>query len=1019
MTYEDLFVLIPSHSLEDFPVEIGDDEAEGLLNAFAVLWHPRLLACVDTLPSWHRSDEPPETLENRLVIIPENSKEWLPGGWAGHARLQGAVVLDGMKDRAELVRAALEPLESESDPDAGSVRVTPEIDPDLVADFHALGTCWLMVELLTTHMHHFSNLDEVELQREAIAAAQAAVSGDDEAARSHLRRCFETLQEARERFYPVDCYLIDLCLLIPRQANEYLDRALASETPFNLLLSVGDLRTIAETKPEVVAAMKAVWDAGRLDVAGGEFQERPSPLLPIGSVLWDFEQGRRTFEELLGRTPTTWGRRRFGFTTTLPQILNKLGYVAALHVALDDGTYPDAEQSRIRWEGCDGTVVDAVTRIPLAALSAGSYLRFPQRMAESMEEDHVAAVILARWPEMNAPWFEDFQRIHNYAPVLGRFVTFEEFFDQTDDPGRLSSFEAGEYFGPYLLQSVALQEPDPLSRYARHVRLRHRFESAAFYAATAALLGDKGDWSIFPPEVSDSPQRDPGKMDLSPFSGVLSAASTVERLLETGGPDVPAIDEDDSRPRPPHTPAEVDAAIDEFHAEAAGRLAAVILGSRSDAAKPQAATAGFLVLNPLAFQRRVVLDFPEMESQPEHSPHVKGTQFDDSRRLVLLDLPPCGFVWLPAGVPASAGPDGGLASESRATGRLKPVHQPGPALAEDDVLRNEFFEVWINDATGGIGRIKEYGRNPNRLSQQVAFRFREERTFVEGQDGERVKSYYSEMRCRSLRIKSAGPLLGEIETTGDIVDQTNGARLAGFAQTVRMWRGLPLVEVELTLDAEHLPDGDPWTNYYGLRFAYNDLTASVTRSVQQGAQGYQGQRFDSLHYIEIATEEQRTTIALGGHAFHRKTGPRMFDTMLVAAGETQRHFKFRIAIDVDYPMQPALDLLCPPAVVPVEHGPPAAGDAGWFFHLSAKNVQLLRLTPASRERQRPERDGFTIRLLETEGRGRRTKLRCFATPVSARQIDLQGRTINDLTVEGDAVVVEMSPYEIADVEVQF
>jgi alpha-mannosidase len=987
MTYEDLFVLIPSHSLEDFPVEIGDDEAEGLLNAFAVLWHPRLLAHVDALPSWHRSDEPPEALENRLVIIPENSKEWLPGGWAGHARLQGAVVLEGMKDRAEMVRAALGPLESESDPDAGSVRVTPEINPDLVADFHALGTCWLMVELLTTHMHHFSNLDELELQHAAIAAAQAAVAGDDEAARSHLRRCFETLQEARERFYPVDCYLVDLCLLIPRQANEYLDRALDGETPFNLLLSAADLRTIAEQKPQVVAAMREAWDAGRLDVAGGELQERPTPLLPIGSVLWDFQQGQRTFQELLGRTPTTWGRRRFGFTTTLPQILNKLGYVAALHVALDDGIYPDAEQSRIRWEGCDGTVVDAVTRIPLAALSAGSYLRFPQRMAESMEEDHVAAVIFARWPEMNVPWFDDFQRIHRYAPVLGRFVTFEEFFDQTEDPGRLSNFEAGEYFGPFLLQSVALQEADPLSRYARHVQLRHRFESAAFFAATASLLGgvDRGE-SPEPPEPDD-----------------------VERLLEAGGPDVPGSDGDAAACG--LAPAEVEAAVDGFHAKAAGRLAGVILGTEPNQAKPQAATPGFLVLNPLAFQRRVVLDFPEMESPPAQSPHVKGTQFDDFRRLVSLDLPPCGFVWLPS-------------SDQASRERERP-ETSGPSLAEDDVLRNEFFEVWINDATGGIGRIKEYGRKPNRLSQQVAFRFREERAFTvgEGAAAERERSYYSEMRCRSLEIKSTGPLLGEIETTGDIVDQTNGGRLAGFQQTVRMWRGLPLVEVELTLDPDHLPEGDPWTSYYGLRFAYNDLTAAVTRSVQQGAQGFQGQRFDSLHYIEIATEEQRTTIAVNGHAFHRKTGPRMFDTLLVAAGETQRRFKFRIALDVDYPMQPALDLLCPPAVVPVDHGPPAAGDAGWFFHLSAKNVQILKLIDlASRERQRPEDDhqaGFLIRLLETEGRGRRTKLRCFRTPSSARHVDFQGRTIHDLMIEGDAVIVEMSPHEIADVEVRW
>ena len=32
----------------------------------------------------------------------------------------------------------------------------------------------------------------------------------------------EKLTEAREKFYPVDCYLIDICLLIPRLADQNL-----------------------------------------------------------------------------------------------------------------------------------------------------------------------------------------------------------------------------------------------------------------------------------------------------------------------------------------------------------------------------------------------------------------------------------------------------------------------------------------------------------------------------------------------------------------------------------------------------------------------------------------------------------------------------------------------------------------------------------------------------------------------------------------------------------------------------
>src|SRR5437016_1595527 len=59
MFYEDLIVLIPSHSLEDFPAEIGEDDAASLLNSFAVAWHPVLLAGAKVLPRWHRADDPP------------------------------------------------------------------------------------------------------------------------------------------------------------------------------------------------------------------------------------------------------------------------------------------------------------------------------------------------------------------------------------------------------------------------------------------------------------------------------------------------------------------------------------------------------------------------------------------------------------------------------------------------------------------------------------------------------------------------------------------------------------------------------------------------------------------------------------------------------------------------------------------------------------------------------------------------------------------------------------------------
>jgi len=962
MTYEDLFILISSHSLEDFPTELGEAEAAGLLNAFAVPWHPALLASARVIPSWHRADDPPQLLENRLVIIPPNCDEWIQSGWADNARSSGAVVLEGLSDRDEMLQAALQPLETQ-----------PELNADLVKDFLALGTNYLMLELLTRHMHHFSNLDEVYLQREALAAADAALADDETAAKTHLRACFEVLTEARERFYPIDCYLIDLCLMMPDLDDEHLDKTVSETENINYLISGKDLEKLAQQKPNIVEQLKSKWENDEIEIIGGEYEEGPLPLLPIESILWQFQKGREVYQSLCGRSPNTWGRRRFGLSTIVPQILSRLGFQSALHLVLDDGLYPDQEQSKLRWEGSDGSVVDAISRIPLAADSASSFLRFPVRMAESMEEDHVAALIFARWPEVKSPWLDDLRRMNAYSASLGKFVTFDYFFQNTDDSGRLSSHEAKEYFSPFLIQSVARQEENPLNRYPSFYTNRHRFDAACWCRTVAEAL------------------------QLSPIND--SSRQETESILEISGHDAK-----------PEERQSAQKALEEFVPQSIAKLSNLIMGAAGQ-------TPGFLILNTLSFSRRVSVEIPNLTSPPSIAGPVKAVQFGEQQKSITVELPGSGFVWIPA--------------ESEQT--TETAHEKS-LTAEENVLRNEFFEVYINVKTGGIARIKEYGRKPNRLSQQLAYRFSRERTVFKQGDEDAVpeKTFYSEMRCQSIEITCDGPALGEIITTGDIVDQANDMRLAGFKQTVRVWRGRPSVEIEIELDVENPPDGDPWTNYFASRFAFNDSTASLTRSVNQGAHSFLGERFESPYYLEIATPEERTTILNHGNSFHRKTGQRMIDSLLVAAGDTQSTFRFTIAIDEKYPMTAAMDSLTPPLVIPTTVGPPKSGNSGWFFHLNSKNVQISRilgLTDEPDREQHPWEDhdhaeplpgkGFTVRLLETEGRYSSVKLQCFRTPTTARQKDFQGRTITDLRIEDGAVMVEMSAFEICDVELRF
>ncbi len=959
MSLQDIVILIPSHSLEDFPTEQTDKPAASLLNSFAVAWHPALLACSEVLPRWRRADEPSAVNATQLIFVPTVCDDWLPHGWVEEARTAGATVISGFHERAEMEAVALTAL-----PEPVAVA------PDLVADFYSLGFCWLQVELLSRHMRNFSNVDEGRMHEKAIAAARAAVADDRDTAQTHLRGCFELLLEARERFYPVECYLIDLCLTFNDLATDKLIEELGRDVPMSLLASAVDLEALIKKSPAVRDALVAACHAQRVCLVGGEERETPLPLLPLESVLHQFLRGRQRWMDMIGQSPVVWGRRKFGLTPPLPQLLVKLGFKAALHVVLDDGIYPDHEYTKLRWRGSDESIIDALSRIPLAADSPSSYLRFPVRMAESMDHDQVAGLIFARWPDVTAPWYEDLRRSQKYAPVLGRFVTLQHFFASTELPGQLSTYQPNEYFPPNLIQSVARRETDPLGRYADHALRRRRFDAALWCRnLSRAMLK----------QAVDLPESVQAERDLE------AAAPDAEPAAITRANEVVATAEAD-------WPREI------------SRLVMHGSGQRR----------GFLLVNSLSCTRRVCVPLPRLKSLPAIAGPVKAAHVDavhPENSVVVVELPGAGYVWIPEDERAAVAP----ASK--------------PSLVDDGVLRTEWFELVINEQTGGIGHIRLHEQRAKRLSQQLSFRFPRERTIGTGEEA--IKTQYAEMRCIRREITARSPVRGEITTTGEIVDQANGERLATFRQVTRVWRARPIVEIEVELSDLKIPDGDPWNNYFASRFAWSDSTSAVTRSIFHTAQGFGSERFETSDYIEAASDAERLTIVPHGLPFHRKTGARMVDSLLVVAGESRRQFKFTIVVDAAFPLEAAWNATTPVAVIPTEVGPPRAGATGWFFRLDARNVQLTRVLDqidpscdslASGDGDTmplPSGPGFAVRLIETEGRAKRVRLQTFRQPIYARKRDFLGQTLTELVLEGDAILFDMGAFEVVDVELRF
>jgi alpha-mannosidase len=363
-----------------------------------------------------------------------------------------------------------------------------QLDPHIAEDFLALGTVYLQTELLTRHMRNYSHLDEALMLGELLAGAKAALQGEHETARQHLRRCFEMLLDCREKFYPVDCYLIDICLMIPRLADEKFEQLLREDIPTNWLAQGTDWAEILREKPALKELIAEGWKHSRLELLGGDWQEGPQSLMSLEANIDNLQRGKHWYVEQFGRAPVVWGRKRFGHGPHVPQLLSRLNYTGALHFIMDDGIYPDEELAKLRWQGSDGSTLDACSRIPVAGDSASGWLRFAKRMAESMDRDHSAGIFVARWPEMRTPWLNDLRKAARYAPVLGKFVLLESFFRATDTHGPLHEFKAGEYLSPTLIHTVARREADPISRYTKYWQREWEFRTWDWCAAVTELF---------------------------------------------------------------------------------------------------------------------------------------------------------------------------------------------------------------------------------------------------------------------------------------------------------------------------------------------------------------------------------------------------------------------------------------------------------------------------------------------------------------------------------------------------
>lgn len=609
MKFTELIVLLPCHGLDDFPTNLRDDDAEGLLAGWSALWHPVLLAAAGSMPTWRAAEFPSDSLTGKLIVVPPVVEKVFSGDLDSRAASDGGRIIHGLHRREELVEALLRALASGEDEAAAALVAKQAASAAAVApDFLALGTCVLFSELLVRRMRYSSNLLETTFQPNLLAAATAAISGDADEARRNLTLCCNTLVESRGRYYPVDMSVVDLTLVAATTIGEPLRQELTGNRPVNLLMTAEVLDEIARQEPVTLAALRGAMDRGTAVVLGGELGEPELPLMSLESIAAELRAGLAVYETHLGRRPAVFARRRFGLTPGLPPILASLGFRAALHATLDDGRFPQADGGKIRWEGLDNTTLDALARAPLDASQPGSFIALAEKVGHAMDHDHVATVSFAHWPGQVSPFYDDLRRIAAIAPTIGKFVTLEQFFTNTDSSGVYSKFLPDEYRSPYLQQDVATGVIDPLSRWVRRAQDEVMTQSGESLEALAAML-------------CGTSSADANAGSPSPFQGEGEGSELAAEYSAT-----------------------------RVASGAAKAFAAAMPRENREPVR------GYLVANPCGFGRRMLVDVSDLAELPPVKAPLKAVETYPGGKRAIVDLPPFGFAWI--------GPIGGAAGKN-------------------------------------------------------------------------------------------------------------------------------------------------------------------------------------------------------------------------------------------------------------------------------------------------------------------------------------------------------------------
>jgi alpha-mannosidase len=959
-------VVIPSYAIEDLPTEIGHELSADFLNAWTVLWDPRLLVAINSLPEWKRSDTSSLDLESALVLVPTLCREKVDQPQRERLFVGKCLTIDSDSTPSEEARAALADRILSALVEHGH-SVVPS-STYLAQDFYALGYAILQVQILAKKLRYSWNLDWIAFSEQVLLAAKASLAGDAAETERWLQVCFDTLSQERDRYCSQQIHLLDVVLVAESTFGDKLQKQLESSHSLNVLIDNRSLSLIKERHPATWEILCKRLESQEITILGGLDQAIEGNYLVYQDLVEEFRNGRESAKKL-GLAPTkVFAQFEPGTGFLFPDLLADFGFEGAIVNAWSGGDSPTKDNAKVRWQSnTDATAIDTIMGHVFDAGSAESFLHFASNLTKQLDYHHVPTKVMAHWPDAYATSMKDLLRVIARSPALGTFVTAAKYFQTTNQPYSTDAFKNHQF-------KIATPS-DGEQRRDLAQRLQHYSRCSVFFQRlkSTAYLWDQVAASSSVDVLRSLQLQELGKEVRKLLSGESSFSDVSLRLQE-----------------------------------AKDQLLRSIAESLKIASSNSKTPNGYLIVNDASHAQRVFVNHLPAIVEPQSNRRVLGSFTNQGISQMVVDLPPSGFVKVSArDVRESA--SNGQTIESRPVvmqSLWKQLIGTKREIADKNwTMVNEYVELQIDPKKGHLRSLFIPGLRGSRMSGMVSL--------VAGSPSDQRKwqeSDFLPLEEVQLRLIESTELRGCIEASA-VSTLPNGKKVP---LTVRytLWKGSRwlLIHVAGGNDESHCV----W------RTAWHNDTASVN-VWQQGAKGKLMFPLQAtIDVIEVDDVEHKIYLAARGLPIHHRWEARYLVTPLP---QSSQGFEFAIGVDWPKPWETAQDVSVEPWTIPVHLAEKAADEGAWLAQSNQPNIALSWDDPSgvtfSWKDEENIRPNALIWVQETHGKRSQGKLSFFKNVAKAWRVDAIGKECVELEVEQGVIPITMRPGERSRVAIQW